>query len=190
MKTGKWRGAHGFTLVEIMLTLSLSTILASWAIPAMSDFVQGIKVTAAGNHFMGMLEGVRYRSLVMPYAVTICGTPDGQSCDRNQGRHVVVFHDANVNGVVEAGEQVLVQEAFLDDRDFWLVWRAFQSKHYLRWATGRTDSMNGTFTLCNRRHKDKWLRQIVVNRAGRTRLVLPALAGADVLSQARQHCGW
>lgn len=180
----------GFSLLELLVVMALGLLLLGWGVPALSDFMKGVRVGAASAHFIGLLETLRHRSLVLPGPVTICGTLDGVRCSRLQGRRLVAFEDGNGNGVVDVGERVQLQEEFLDSEEFWLVWRSFQNKDYLRWAAGRTDSMNGTFTLCNRRRKDEWLRQVVVNRAARTRMVRPARQGGAVLLAARQSCGW
>lgn len=180
----------GLTLVELLVTLALVALVTAWAVPAMDRWWQGVRVRAVSNHFIGMLEVMRYRSLHMHRPVTICGSPDGIVCGRDDGRRVIMFLDADANGRVGAGEVVLGHDAFAGDSEFRLVWRSFQNKPYLRWAAGRTDSMNGTFTVCNSARRDEWLRQIVVNRTGRTRAVVPLRASASVLLAARKACGW
>jgi type IV fimbrial biogenesis protein FimT len=190
MRAGKRRGQRGFTLMELMLTLTLAAVVGTWSAQVLHEWFTGMRVVAAGNHFLGMLESTRYRSLAVPGKITLCGTPDGRRCDKNLGRRLVIFRDDNDNGTLDEKELQLGQDEFLASGDFWLVWRSFQNKDYLRWAGGRTDSMNGTFTLCNRQHKDQWLRQIVVNRVGRSRSVVPLQAGTASLQAARQACGW
>lgn len=185
------RRPGGFTLMELVLVLALAMLVSTWAVAVMQEWWQGLRVGALGRHFVGVLETLRYQSLALQGGgLTICGTPDGEHCDRENGRRLLAFRDANRNGRVDAGEPVVLQDDFLEGPDFWLVWRSFQNKDYLRWAAGRTDSMNGTFTLCNRQRKEAWLRQVVVNRAGRTRAVQPARDGGAALVAARQACGW
>lgn len=185
------RGSAGFTFMELVLALALAMLLSTWAVATLQEWWQGLRVAALGRHFVGVLETLRYQSLgLQGGGLTICGTPDGQRCDRDNGRRLLAFRDVNRNGGVDAGEGVVLHDDFLEGPDFWLVWRSFQNKDYLRWAAGRTDSMNGTFTLCNRQRREGWLRQVVVNRAGRTRAVLPAREGGAALQAARQACGW
>lgn len=186
--TGK--GAGGFTLLELMVVLALSALVAGWAVTGLRDFWLGLRVKVASQHFLTVLETARYQTLVAPVAVTICATRDGHACDRDRGHRLLVFIDADEDGVWDEGERLQAQEQLFEEDATWLVWRAFQSKPYLRWGRGRTDSMNGTFTVCNSRRKDAWLRQMVVNRVGRTRTVLPAVAGGNTLLAARRVCGW
>lgn len=184
------RAARGYTLIELLVALSVMAVAMAWLAPALERWWLGLKVTAASNHFVGMLETSRYRSLVLREAVTICASNDGRHCSRDEGRALVVFRDDNRNGEVEEGEPVLLHDNFAGGEEFRLAWRSFQGTEWLRWAAGRTDSMNGTFTVCNRQRRDEWLRQVVVSRAGRTRVVVPLRAGASALRAARRACGW
>lgn len=182
------RGGH--TVVELLVTLLLAGLLAAWAVPAFDGWWQHLRIRQASGHFQGLLEVVRYRSLAARTPVTICGSRDGVRCDRDRGSVILMFEDRNGNGVVEAGDHQLRHDAFAGGQDVWLAWRAFRGTAFLRWASGRTDSMNGTFTVCNARRRDAWLRQLVVNRTGRVRVVLPLRAGPAVLRAARRACGW
>lgn len=181
---------EGYTLVELLVTLALAGLVATWAVPALGDWWLGLRIRQASAHFQGLLEVMRYRSLVARVPVTICGSRDGVACDRDHGLRIVMFEDVNGNGVVEAGDRLVHHDPFADSDEVWLAWRAFRGGAFLRWSAGRTDSMNGTFTVCNARREDAWLRQLVVNRAGRVRVVLPLRAGAAELRSARRACGW
>lgn len=189
MPSGR-REQRGHTLVELLLALALAGLVAGWATPALADWWLGLRIRQASGHFQGLLEVMRYRSLATRVPVTLCGSRDGVSCDRDRGLRLVMFEDANGNGVVETGDRVLAHDPFADSAQVWLAWRAFRGTAYLRWAAGRTDSMNGTFTVCNGRRRNDWLRQLVVNRTGRVRVVLPLHAGPAVLRAARRACGW
>jgi prepilin-type N-terminal cleavage/methylation domain-containing protein len=184
------RGGRGFTLLEAMLALLLSALVAGWAVPALRDVWLSARLRVSTQHLLTVLETARYQSLVAPRELTICASLDGLRCDRDHGRRLLVFIDTNEDGVLDAGEQLQSDEVLLQEDEAWLVWRAFQNKPFLRWGRGRTDSMNGTFTLCNGQRREEWLRQLVVNRVGRTRLVSPLRAGGSTLAAARKVCGW
>lgn len=189
-QSGSFRTMPGFTLVELMLALLLSALVAGWAVPALRDVLLSARLRLATQHLLTVLETVRYQSLVAPGEVTLCTSADGARCERDAGRRLLVFVDVDEDGVLDPGEQLQSDDTLLQEGEAWLAWRAFQNKPYLRWGRGRTDSMNGTFTLCNRQRRDDWLRQLVVNRVGRTRLVSPLKAGGATLAAARTTCGW
>lgn len=184
------RRRTGHTLVELLLALVLAGLVAAWAVPVLDSWWLGLRVRQASGHFQGLLEVMRHRSLATRVPVTICGSRDGSACDRHRGERILMFEDLNGNGVLDASDRAVYRDPFADSGEVWLAWRAFRGTAYLRWAGGRTDSMNGTFTVCNARRRDDWLRQLVVNRAGRVRVVLPLRAGAAELRAARRACGW
>ncbi|HET8871364.1 MAG TPA: GspH/FimT family pseudopilin [Aquabacterium sp.] len=180
---------EGFTLAEIVITLALVTLLSSWAMPGLRSVLDRSRVTATSNHFLGLIETSRSLAMAKHRPVTLCASIDARRCNRDQGDYLLVFEDRNANGVLEQTEPVFVNEQLFRRGDFWLVWRDFRQTTYLRWAPeGRTDSLNGTFTLCNGRRNDRLLRQIVINRAGRARVVVPVLADGKTLAEARQRC--
>lgn len=190
LQAGGGRAVIGFTLVEMMLVLMLSALVAGWAVPALRDVLLSTRLRLATQHLLTVLETVRHQSLVAPSEVTVCSSPDGQRCARDGGQHLLVFLDVDEDGARDPDEQLQSDDLVLQEGEAWLAWRAFQNKPYLRWGRGRTDSMNGTFTLCNRQRREEWLRQVVVNRVGRTRLVAPLEVGGATLASARKACGW
>ena len=69
-----------------------------------------------------------------------------------------------------------------------LVWRGFRPGTGIIWSDlGDAAISNGTLTLCAPKAQDSALRQWVVSKSGRVRLVLPA-SSASTLAAARAVC--
>lgn len=82
--------AHGFTLVELMVTVSLAALLASLAIPAFRTWISNAKVRASTEAVMSQMrlaqaEAVkRYRRVVLyRTTATSCGTTPNASAGGN-----------------------------------------------------------------------------------------------------------
>lgn len=179
----------GFTLAEIAITLAMVMLLSAWAVPGLRTVLDSSRVTAASNHFLGLIETSRSLAMARHRPVTLCASADAKHCNRDRGDYLLAFEDRNANGVMDEAEPVMASEQLFRGGDFWLVWRDFRQTTFLRWAPeGHTDSLNGTFTLCNVRRNDRLLRQIVINRAGRARVVVPLRADGKTLAEARQRC--
>lgn len=177
----------GYTLIEMLLVLGIVTTVGAYALPSLHMTLLRSTATATINEMMGILETSRYLAMSSRMPVTVCAVQDGQ-CNGRWRNEILVFQDRNRNGMHDAGEVQRYHSRVLG-RGFWLVWRPFRNSPHLTWAqNGQTDSMNGTFTLCHSSRRNELLRQLVINRVGRVRLVRPVSPAA--VSAARRACGW
>jgi len=104
------RISSGFTLIELMVTLAVVGIVATIAVPAMSDMVTRSRTTAAFNELQGLVGYARSESAKSPgEPVLLCSSTNGTSCTGQADWNVgwLIARDANGNGSVGAGEAVL-----------------------------------------------------------------------------------
>ena len=104
------RISSGFTLIELMVTLAVVAIVATIAVPAMSDMVTRSRTTAAFNELQGLVGYARSESAKSPgESVLLCSSSNGTGCtgqtDWNAGW--LIARDVNGNGSVDAGDTVL-----------------------------------------------------------------------------------
>ena len=99
----------GFTLVELMITLSVLAILVGLATPSFRDFTRSNQVTAANNDLVTALNLARSEALRRSTGVTVCPSTDGAVCgaaaDWKSGW--IVFEDAAGTGVVASADKVV-----------------------------------------------------------------------------------
>lgn len=82
---------------------------------------------------------------------------------------MLVFQDNNRNGKLDQGETVL-KVATIDASHHW-IWTNFRQKNHMAFKqNGTTDSLNGTFTLCE---SNRAIRTVVINITGRVKLETP-----------------
>jgi type IV fimbrial biogenesis protein FimT len=181
---------RGWTLVELLVGMSILGMLAGYGVPAMREWLRRSEIRSSGVQFMQMLDGGRYLALAENDFVTLCPLDEiTQQCGASWGRTVQMFVDIDASGTQDASDRLLHGNIRFPDGT-WLVWRAFRNRPYIQWAPfGKTNSLNGTFTLCNREREAAWIRQWVVNKAGRVREVNPARVGGTTLQNALQVCG-
>lgn len=100
---------HGFTLVEMMVTIAILGILLAIAIPSYQRFVLDTRMTTQANEFLTMLHFTRSEAVKRNTRVTICKSSDGATCtmtgDWRQGW--IVFVDAPANGTLDGADVVL-----------------------------------------------------------------------------------
>jgi type IV fimbrial biogenesis protein FimT len=75
--------SHGFTLIELMVSLTVAGILLGIAIPAFNSFVQNDRDTGQINSLVGSFSYARSEAVkrASPSGVTVCPSADSQNCD-------------------------------------------------------------------------------------------------------------
>ena len=73
---------RGFTLIELMVTLSVAGILLSMAVPAFSSFVQNDRDVGQINSLAGSFNYARSEAVKRnsPSGIIVCPSTDGQTC--------------------------------------------------------------------------------------------------------------
>lgn len=66
------KAARGFTLLELLVAMSIAAVLASFAIPALRDFVRSNAVTAAGNQTVSILNIARTQAVTQRRYAVVC----------------------------------------------------------------------------------------------------------------------
>jgi type IV fimbrial biogenesis protein FimT len=101
--------AHGFTMIELLVTMSLVGILAMVAVPSLITFVQNQRIATATNSLVLGLNYARSEAIKrdVPNGITICASLDQQNCNGaswSQGWMVAdVF---NVSGPLQAAPTI------------------------------------------------------------------------------------
>lgn len=108
-------GEHGFTLIELVITLALAAIILTFAVPNMRSFIQSNRFATQANDFIADLNYARSEAIRRRTPVSVCKSANPTSatpvCDGNatngwqEGR--VIFVDANGNGAIDAGDTSL-----------------------------------------------------------------------------------
>lgn len=104
------RKNSGFTLIELMVTLAVVAIVATIAVPMMSDVITRSRTTAAFNELQGLVGYARSESAKLPGgAVFLCSSNNGTACtgEVDWSTGWLIARDANGDGSFDAGDTVL-----------------------------------------------------------------------------------
>lgn len=163
------RMKNGFTLIELMVTLSVAAILLAVAVPNFVTFVQNNRLATQANDLVTMLNYARSEAIKRGARVTVCSSTAGNACagSTTWDTGLLVFADADGDGVVDGGETVLQVRQGLEGsnslRSSTLTRVTYQASGFL-FGFGA----NGTFKLCDARGTAS-ARAIVVSNQGRVR---------------------
>ena len=161
---------RGFTLIDLLVTLSITAIILAVGVPSFFDFIEKNRTTLAVNKMVGAINFARVEAISYGQTVTLCPQLEELHCGKDWSTGVIVFIDREANGKIDEADQVIrVFESFTKGSA--AKWSSFGSNNYLRFrADGSTINQNGSFTYCPSNGNEKFAHQIVVNRTGRVRL--------------------
>jgi type IV fimbrial biogenesis protein FimT len=103
------RTQRGFTLTELMFTVTVLSILLGLAVPSFRETVRNNRLVSQNNEFVGSLNYARSEALKRSDSVSVCASADQTTCsgDTDWSTGWIVFADPNANGDTDAGEPVL-----------------------------------------------------------------------------------
>ena len=111
----------GFTLIELMVTLSMAAILMAIAIPNIRNFLRNNRLTSGVNDLLHSIQVARTEAIKRQQGnVVVCGTTDpaagtaALTCTYNTFRGWFVFQDTNGNWQRDAGEPVIETHTLID----------------------------------------------------------------------------
>ena len=159
----------GVTLVELMITLLISALLVSIAVPSSAHLVKRSKANGETNKILDVLALARSESIKKSQVVTLCKSLDKAECGGDWRDGWILFVDGNKDGKRDEGEDVLTSGKM--EQGFKLSYRAFGSSSHLRFTPmGFTLSHNGTFKICPADSDPRYARVVIISKTARTRL--------------------
>lgn len=169
----------GATLLELLVVLAIAAILLTIGIPSFASLAHSSRLSTATNELLASLHLARSEAIKRRGRAVLCPSATGTSCadggDWHQGW--VVFHDANNNANVDAGEAVILSRQALPTG-----LRATSRRTYISYTPdGGTKWINGalqggTLTVCNDSDPPVAARQVIISLAGRARTAKTTLA--------------
>ncbi len=161
--------ARGFSLVELTVTVAVSALLLSMAVPSMGTFLSNARQTSTINNFVSSIHMARSTAIEANTDVTICPSLNGRNCeDVDWNKGWIVFKDLDSNQAVDTADEVVR----VYDRANGVAIRFSQSERFLLYRpNGRivhkhAGGSAGEFTICDDRGPD-YARVMILDLSGR-----------------------
>lgn len=100
--------AAGFTLLELMVTLSVLAILVALAVPSFTSLINSNRLAAQANEVVASLQLARTEAIRQNSRAVVCRTTNGTSCAGANGQWArwITYVDTDRNKAISAGEIV------------------------------------------------------------------------------------
>ena len=117
--------AHGFTLVELLITILVASLLMALAVPAFNSFIENNRIASSTNELVSALAVARSEAIHRRETASLCSSADLASCSGSANWETgwILFSDRNGNGLIDGTDTLL------------RVWEAIPTGHTLT-ATG------------------------------------------------------
>lgn len=168
---------RGFTLLDLLIAMTIACILFGIAIPAYQNTVARIQAGAARSALTTTLFDALRHATVLGQEIVVCPSPGDQCAGgRDWGRGWIVFIDRDGDRLRGPSEQLIRRQEALSERVRLLGSQGRPRIVYQ--PNGGNGGSNITFILCDRRGPRDALALILSN-GGRLRSDRPAPAAAE-----------
>lgn len=161
------RKVHGFTVVELMISIVVAAILCAVSAPALGNLIHGETLRTSRNALVTSLNLARNMAVTRQRHVAVCPSIDQNTCSGGSvWQHGwIVFEDTNADGAHDAGEPVL--EAAPAQNGLTIVTSEGRERVVYH-ADGTSPGTNLTVTFCDGRGA-KAAGTVIVSNSGRPR---------------------
>lgn len=166
----------GFTLIEMIVTVTIVAIFASFAVPSFSELIKNNRIPTTANEFISSLVLARSEALKRSRDVSLCASNNQTTCnggtDYSDGW--IVYADCDGNDALTAGPVDCNDDSVLDEEEIIKVHNGFEKIFINSGSNNITFLFSGRIanaTTFNLGHESDsaTVKQVVINRVGRIR---------------------
>lgn len=162
------RSKQGFSLIELLATLSLVSLISSFILPSFGKFIAAQQVRDASFQIRNFFTGAKLWVVKNRYPILICASTDASECDRNWSGNIIMVADLNRNNIYEPDIDKVLRQEQLSARH--LDIRAGRNLyHYRLRNNGGLAIIGDSIFVCHPRYDDIGLR-VVLWRTGSYRI--------------------
>lgn len=174
----------GFTLVELLTTVSIAAILTAIAIPNLRQFQLNSALKTHITRVFQTTQASREAALGQASNILICATSDLNSCIGSGAGKLMVFADINRSGAREDNEPLIFQYEAPTQLSLHIKTPAHSNKNWLSYRAIGDANPWGSIYLCAARKDLNGLgHQVITSRIGRNRILVD---GPKVLEECKQ----
>jgi type IV fimbrial biogenesis protein FimT len=140
----------GVTLIELMVALTVASILLGAAIPSFRQTIINSRLSTIANEFISSINYIRSEAIKAGRSVTICKSTDGSSCSTSNTVYWdsgwIAFLDLDADGALDTGETILRTWPALNSS---YTLRSSAFPNFIRYNSQGVTTADGNFAVCN-----------------------------------------
>ncbi len=154
----------GYSLVEMLVAVSMASVLAGVGIPAMNGYIKNDRLAVQINTLAGDLALARSVAISRHQSVVLCASDDQASCSsENWAEGWIVFVDMDSDTEVDDDDELIGQSPALGGEN---KLSGSMGDKVVYDARGFAPDTLGNFVLCDDRG-DEYMKSMVIERTGR-----------------------
>jgi len=161
------RNTQGFSLLELMIVLTIAAVLLNLAAPSLSSFVDNQARKSALYGLMNAFALARQQAVMTGANVTICPLDGANACGKDWNAEIHVFLDPHNTRTLSSSEALLRTISPMGKGS--LTVRSLNRSFFQFQPTGLVLSDLGNVTWCPADGDQTLAGQIIISRGGRTR---------------------
>lgn len=114
----KKNNSHGFTLIEMMVVLTILAIFGSIAAPSFSSLVRSNRISGKTNNLSSAIRTAKSESIKQGKNFTLCASTDYEKCSNSNEWNTgwIIFPDEeNKKEPTKSSEIILIQKSFAEN---------------------------------------------------------------------------
>ena len=140
------RGLRGFSLVEMLVALSISGLMAAIAVPSFSQLIEQHRIVVITNALMSAFVMARQSAITKNELVAICAGNVESGCHGDWGSgEWLIFTDRNRNGKRDVNEVLIQDGSAALGRTVRILANRPLKTHILFHPIGHAEQPNGAF---------------------------------------------
>jgi type IV fimbrial biogenesis protein FimT len=171
--TEKLSKQRGFTLMELMVTVSIAGIMMGIAIPSFTSTIKNSRITAQVNEFTTSLNLSRSEAVKRGVRITLCKSSNGTTCvadgaTTNWSQGWIVFSDENSNNAYNSATETLLRVQGAAQGNVTIIGDTDVDDSISYLSGGQVDK-TGIVTICDDRVSEMG-KSITINATGRSKI--------------------
>lgn len=174
------RNKQGFSLIELLASISILSILIGYGAPLFQGFVSKSRTIQQSRYLSILIHKARQEAVIRRSSVRFCPLNGQNTCNRNWNAALTMFVDNNNNKRLDQGELIIRQVEKVANTN--MTRNYPRTSIYFRYD-GLAWGYNGSFSHCYEGDQYHYIR-IIISATGRIRS--SAMITGD---SARVRCG-